>query len=249
MTSLSVIVPAYNEELRLAPTLRSLLAFAEDRTDDTEIIVFDDGSVDKTQDVAREVGGSAVRVIRTPVNRGKGHAVRKGMLAASGEHRLFTDADGSTPISQYDSLRIALGAIGGSGVAFGSIGVEDAQVDQPQRGLRPALGKLGNLFIRAMALPGVHDSQRGFKLLSADAAEAVFSRCVIDGWGFDVELLTLARRFDFAAVEVPVTWAHVDGGSITSLAYVTTLKDVARVRWRLMRRAYDLSAQVPTTVI
>ena len=93
--------------------------------------------------------------------------------------------------------------------------------------------------ITSLALPGVRDSQRGFKLFSEDAAEAVFSRCVIDGWGFDVEALALARRFDLPTVEVPVTWRHIDGGTITAMAYLTTLQDVIRIRWRMMRGAYD----------
>ena len=239
MASLSVIVPAFNEELRLAPTLRSILDFAAGRADPTEVIVVDDGSRDGTSQLAKDIGGRKVEVIRTPVNRGKGHAVRIGMLAASGRHRLFTDADGSTPIDEYAGLRDALDAIGGNGVAFGSIGVAEANVERSQRGIGPALGKLGNLVITSLALPGVRDSQRGFKLFSEDAAEAVFSRCVIDGWGFDVEALALARRFDLPTVEVPVTWRHIDGGTITAMAYLTTLQDVIRIRWRIMRGAYD----------
>ena len=119
---------------------------------------------------------------------------------------------------------------------------------QPQAGLRPALGKLGNLMIRALALPGVHDSQRGFKLFTADCAEAVFRRCIVDGWGFDVEAMALARRLGFATTEVPVRWAHVDGGTLTPAAYFTTLSDVARVRWRLMMGAYDLSFNAAESV-
>jgi dolichyl-phosphate beta-glucosyltransferase len=241
MTSLSIVVPAYNEEKRLVPTLESLIDFAKARAAETEIIVVDDGSTDATAAVSSEIGGDDVKVISYPVNKGKGHAVRTGMLAASADHRLFTDADGSTPIEEYATLATSLDAIGGRGVAFGSVAVGDAEVARSQSALREASGKLGNLIIRALALPGVHDSQRGFKLFSADAAEAVFSICVVDGWGFDVEALALARRLDFPIVEVPVTWTHIDGGSITPMAYLTTLSDVAGLRWRLIRGAYDLN--------
>lgn len=247
MTTLSIVVPAYNEEKRLVPTLESLIDFANACGDDTEIIVVDDGSTDATAAVAAETGGPKVRVISYPDNRGKGHAVRVGMLAATGEHRLFTDADGSTPIAEYTALAVSLKALGGSGVAFGSVAVEDANVAKSQGVIREALGKLGNLMIRIIALPGVHDSQRGFKLFSADAAEAVFSISVVDGWGFDVEALALSRKLGFPIVEVPVTWAHVDGGSITPMAYVTTLADVAGFRLRMIRGAYDLDRTSETT--
>ena len=242
MTTLSIVIPAYNEELRLTPTLNSILEFADRREDPTEIIVVDDGSSDGTAAVAQDVGAGRVKVLTSPSNRGKGHAVRTGMLAASGDHRLFTDADGSTPIGEYASLSAALTALGGSGVAFGSVAVEDARVAESQSAVRRGLGKLGNLMIRAVALPGVYDSQRGFKLFSADAAEAVFSVAAVDGWGFDVEALALARHAGYPIVEVPITWAHVDGGSITPLSYVTTLMDVARFRWRLVRGRYRMDS-------
>ena len=170
------------------------------------------------------------------------------MLAATGKYRLFTDADGSTPISEFHGLRTALERSGGSGVAFGSIGLRGALVEQPQSGLRSTLGKFGNLMIRVLALPGVHDSQQSFKLFSADAAEAVFRRSVVDGWGFDVEALALARRLGFGTTEVPVRWAHVEGGTLTPAAYLTTLGDVARVRWRLMVGSNDLSLNAAETV-
>lgn len=240
MTSLSIIIPAYNEAQRIAPALTEVLEFKANRQGSTEIIVVDDGSSDATIEVCRTVGGSDVRVISQPRNRGKGHAVRTGMLAAGGDHRLFTDADGSTPIEEYAALKESLAHLGGSGVAFGSIAAPGANVERSQAGIRPALGKLGNLLIRAIALPGVQDSQRGFKLFSADAAKATFSRCVIDGWGFDVEALALAQRLGFPTAEVPVRWTHIDGGTITPTSYLTTLVDVTRVRLRLLRGAYDL---------
>jgi glycosyltransferase involved in cell wall biosynthesis len=238
MTALSIIIPAYNEASRISPTLEAILGFAKQRAAPTEVIVIDDGSTDETARVCASIGGDAIQVISLARNGGKGRAVRHGMLAASGDARLFTDADGSTPIEEIALLEEALDHVGGSGVAFGSIGVRGAKVERAQAGLRPALGKLGNLFIRGIALPGVYDSQRGFKLFSADAATEIFSRSVIDGWGFDVEALTLAKRLDYPIVEVPVRWTHVDGGTITPSSYLTTLVDVVRTRWRLIRGAY-----------
>jgi dolichyl-phosphate beta-glucosyltransferase len=176
---------------------------------------------------------------------GKGHAVRIGMLAASGDRRLFTDADGSTPIGELGHLQQELDGIGGSGVAFASIAVPGAEVVRAQVGLRTTAGRLGNRLIRAIVLPGVSDSQRGFKLFSADAAEATFSRCVVDGWGFDVETLVLASSLGFKTVEVPVAWTHMEDSRVTPLSYFTTFAEVLGVRWRLLRGTYDLTRSTP----
>ena len=241
MTLLSIIIPCYNEEQRLGPTLDSIAGYVAERVDDTEVIVVDDGSRDATAEIARTSNCPNVKVIVSAENRGKGHAVRTGMMAAAGELRLFTDADGSTPIEELAVLEKALDEMGGSGVAFASIGAPGAKVTQPQRGLRPAAGQFGNWLIRLLALPGVRDSQRGFKLFSADAAQAIFSRAVVDRWAFDVELLAIARHLDLAMVEVPVTWAHRDDSRVTALSYLSTLVDVLRIRWRFVRGAYAKS--------
>ena len=241
MTSLSIIVPAYNEEHRIEPTLDSLGSFAATRADTTEVIVVDDGSTDDTVAVVNASRCPNLAVITTDRNRGKGHAVRVGMLAASGERRLFMDADSSTTIAEFDRLNAELDRVGGSGVAFASIGVPGADVIRPQNGIRPAAGRMGNRLIQAIALPGVRDSQRGFKLFSQDAAEAIFSRSVVDGWGFDVEALAVARRLGFDLVEVPITWAHMEESRVTAFSYLVTLAEVFGVRFRLASGAYRRS--------
>jgi dolichyl-phosphate beta-glucosyltransferase len=243
VTALSIVVPAYNEELRIGSTLESIASFVGDRTD-VEVLVVDDGSSDATSQVAAAGACPHLRVIRTEKNFGKGHAVRIGMLEAEGDYRLFTDADGSTPITELARLEAAMSDIGASGVAFASIAVPGATVEQTQAGIRPAAGRFGNWLIRVIALPGVHDSQRGFKLFSADAAETLFSRSVVDGWAFDVEILALARHLGIPMAEVPVTWAHKDDSRVTPLSYLTTLADVVAVRWRLERGTYQPSAVV-----
>ncbi len=241
MTDLSIIVPAYNEEHRIGPTLGLIETFISSIECRTEVIVVDDGSADATSQVAAASSSMNLRVIRLDRNMGKGHAVRVGMLAASGDRRLFTDADGSTPIGELDRLQQELDAIGGSGIAFASIAVPGAHVSRSQMGLRPAAGRLGNRIVQATVLPGVCDSQRGFKLFSADAAEAIFSRCVVDGWGFDVEVLGLAKRLGFEIVEVPVTWTHMEYSRVTAVSYFVTLAEVLGVKWRLARGLYDLA--------
>ena len=245
MTVLSVVVPAYNEERRIGPTLDSIEAFISGQEESTEVIVVDDGSTDATCEVVAASGYSNVRIIRIDRNRGKGHAVRIGMLAASGDRRLFMDADGSTPIGELQRLQQELDGIGGSGVAFASIAVPGAEVLRAQVGLRTAAGRLGNWLIQAIVLPGVNDSQRGFKLFSADAAEAIFPRCVVDGWGFDVEALVLANRLGFGTIEVPVSWTHVEDSRVTPLSYFATFAEVVGVRWRLLRGTYNLSRSTP----
>ncbi len=239
MTLLSIVIPCYNEEKRLAPTLEAIADYVAGRVGDTEVIVVDDGSSDATSEVARSSECPNLTVIRVPANRGKGHAVRAGMLAAAGDLRLFTDADGSTSIEELATLEKALDEIGGSGIAFASIGTPGATVSQAQRGLRPAAGRFGNWLIRVIALPGVLDSQRGFKLFSATAADDVFSRAVVDRWAFDVEALAVARHLGFEIVEVPVTWAHKDDSRVTALSYLATFADVIRIRWRLLRGLYE----------
>jgi len=241
MTSLSIIVPAYNEAHRIEPTLDSLASFAAARSGKTEIIVVDDGSTDETIAVVNASRCPNLRIIATDRNRGKGHAVRVGMLAASGERRLFMDADSSTTITELERLNAELDRVGGSGVAFASIAVAGADVIRPQNGIRPAAGRMGNRLIQAIALPGVSDSQRGFKLFSQDAAEAVFSRSVVDGWGFDVEALAVARRLGYDLVEVPVTWTHMEESRVTAFSYLVTLTEVLGVRFRLASGAYDRS--------
>lgn len=240
MTVLSIIVPCYNEELRLGSTLEEITEFIGAR-DDTEVIVVDDGSQDETVRIAEESSCPNLRVIRTETNHGKGHAVRLGMMAAAGELRLFADADGSTPIGECTKLQGALAVMSRPGVAIASIGVPGAEVRQAQAGIRPLAGRIGNWMIRLLAIPGIYDSQRGFKLFDAEAAEAIFSRCVIDRWAFDVEVLVVARRIGFGIVEVPVTWAHKDDSRVTPLSYLSTLADVVRVRWRMVRGAYSSS--------
>jgi dolichyl-phosphate beta-glucosyltransferase len=245
---LSIIVPAYNEEHRLGDTLTEIAAFLAPRSEVAEVIVIDDGSTDRTGDVAR-ASSLDPTVIRTEPNRGKGHAVRVGMLAASGSLRLFTDADGSTPIDEYDRLHQALKRHGSTGIAIASVAVEGADVVTPQRGIRPAAGRLGNRIIQSLVLPGVADSQRGFKLFAGDAAETIFERCVVDRWAFDVEVLAVARALGVPFVEVPVTWMHKDDSRVTPASYVTTLWDVMRIRRRLARGSYGAAAATSQEVV
>ena len=224
---LSIVIPAYNEALRIGPTLMSVAAhFAGE---DVEVVVVDDGSTDDTAAVVfgYESVLPGLRVIRLPENRGKGHAVRAGMLAATGEWRLMMDADGSTDVSEIGALQGA--ASSGAPVAIGSIAVPGADV-VPQSFARRNAGRVANLLIRGMVLPGIHDSQRGFKLFRGDVADDVFSRARVDGWGFDVEVLALARTLGHRVAEVGVRWEHREDSRVKAGSYLTTLRELLAVR-------------------
>lgn len=240
MIELSIVIPAYNETARLGPTLADIVGWVGTR-DDVEIIVVDDGSSDGTARFARsELDGVLnAEVLEIAENQGKGHAVRTGMLEAKGRRRMFLDADGSTPVTEIDNLLDALDAVGGHGVAFGSIAAGTGG-GQRQVWIRSLSGRFGNWLTRQLVLPRVRDTQRGCKVMSDCVAKAVFPHCVIDGWGFDVELLALARAQGFPLAEVPVEWSHVDGGHIRASSYLTTLRDLLTIRRRLRRGDYGI---------
>src|SRR5215469_1021552 len=196
---LSVVIPAYDEERRLPRTLAAVIAHLRVQGRPFEVVVADDGSRDRTADVAREAGPE-VRVLRLP-HRGKGAAVRAGVTASSGDLLLVTDADLSTPIAELDRL---LAALEQCDVAIASRNVAGARVAVRQRLDRRLMGRAFNLLVRALLLPGLRDTQCGAKLFRREVALAVFERCRSDGFAFDVEALVLARRQGYRVAEVPV---------------------------------------------
>lgn len=234
---LSVVVPAFNEKERIGPTLKELSTFLNGLEESTEVIVVDDGSQDGTAPYAATFVDhfESLRVLGDPVNRGKGHAIRTGMLVAHGDLRLFADADGSTPWDEYHSLKPALRT---ADIAIASIGMKESRIERFQPGLRSQFGRAANLLIQALVLPGIQDSQRGFKLFTAEAAEAVFSRCVIDGWAFDIEALGIARQRGLRIAEIPVRWEHREDSRVTSSSYVQSLLDLFKIRARLWSGFY-----------
>ncbi len=201
--ALSIVIPAYNEAARLPHTLGRVLAWAGRTADPVEIIVVDDGSSDDTPEIARALS-PPVALIQLGRNSGKGAAVRAGVLASHGAAVLVTDADLSAPIEEFESLRAAIAA--GSAVALGSRSARGAQVQRPQPVHRRILGRVFNAIVQFLVLPGVQDTQCGFKLFEGRAARAIFARTRIDGFAFDVEALVIARRLGLRVVEVPVEW-------------------------------------------
>jgi len=228
---LSIIVPAYNEEQRLPPTLDRLYAFLQTQQLRWEIVVVDDGSRDGTCSVVEDamLRIPHLRLVKQVPNRGKGAAVRRGMLAARGQLRVMCDADCSMPPEQLPRLLAPIIACE-SEIAIGSRYVEGAKSDIKQPRYRVLWSRLCNKVIQRSLVPGVRDTQCGFKAFTAEAARDLFGRGRIDGWAFDLEILALARRRGFAISEIGVEWSD-DGRS-----RVNPLKDM----WKVIREALTI---------
>jgi dolichyl-phosphate beta-glucosyltransferase len=233
MPRLSVVIPAYNEAERLPATLERVRAYLEGRGEDYEIVVVDDGSADAT---AARAAAAGVRVVRNDGNRGKGYSVRRGMLLATGARRLMTDADLSTPIEDLKHLERALDA--GHQVAIASRALPGSNVEVHQGAFRELSGRAFNLLVRALLLPGLRDTQCGFKLFEAGAAEAAFSRCRLDGFSFDVEALYVARLRGLRVAEVPVTWRNDAASRVTLGRGLLAFADLVAIRWNAVRGRY-----------
>ncbi|MGE5479019.1 MAG: dolichyl-phosphate beta-glucosyltransferase [Chloroflexota bacterium] len=211
---LSIVIPAYNEEKRLGKTLAKVTEFASAQSYSTEIIVVDDGSSDGTLSVAAEYGDS-VRALPLGRNCGKGAAVRAGMLAAVGEVRLFSDADLSTPIFEARKMLECIAA--GSDICIGSRALQSEMIKVRQPFYREFMGKTFNKIVQMLVIKGIKDTQCGFKMMTARAAEEVFSRAKIDGFGFDVEALFLAQKLGFKVKELPVEWYNDDASKVNPI--------------------------------
>ena len=238
--SISIIIPAYNEEKRLPGTLDRVIAYlARGTWSFAEIVVVDDGSSDGTVRVAEERRGSCdgLRVLRNPGNRGKGYAVRHGMLACRGEWALFTDADLSAPIEELDKVWDAAEKADAQ-VAVGSRALDRALIGVHQSWFRENAGRFFNLVMRIITGLPFRDTQCGFKLFSAAAAREIFRRQLLDGFGFDVEVLFIGRHLGFREIEVPVKWNDVAGTKVSAWRGVAAFLDPLRVRWNQILGRY-----------
>ncbi len=211
---LSVVIPAYNEESRIGGTLDRMLEYFNSQSYPVEIIIVDDGSSDSTTQVVTDKSkeNAIIKSERYTPNRGKGHAVRHGMMLARGDFILFSDADLATPIEEVEKLFQALEE--GADIAIGSRDIPGAQLVRRQSFLREAGGKIFNRFVQFLAVPGIHDTQCGFKLFRRHAARNIFSRSQVDNFSFDVEALYIGRRLGYHIVESPVRWAHQEGSKV-----------------------------------
>ncbi len=254
---LSVVIPAYNEAKRLPRTLPLIIAYFQETAplwqasmDETEIVVVDDGSNDGTSELAMTFADRlpTLKVLRHYPNRGKGYAVKRGMLAATGKFRLFSDADLSTPIEELGEM-LPLLLTGGYDIAIASRGLPQSQLLVRQPFHREMLGRLFNLVVQFLATPGIWDTQCGFKLFRGDVAERLFSLQRLDGFAFDVEVLYLARKLGYRVAERPVRWLNDPNTKVQTLRHgFQMLADILKVRWNDRRGVYGEKAEVSPTL-
>ncbi len=235
---LSIIIPSFNEELRLPATLEKIARYIERESRSTEVIVVDDGSTDRTAEVAESFRGklSQLRVLTNGTNRGKGYSVRHGSLEARGEMVLFTDADLSSPIEEAGKL---FAALKDHDVAIGSRAVDRRLIEVRQSIFREFAGIVFNKMVRiVLRLPFV-DTQCGFKAFRRERCRVIFEQQTIERFGFDPELLYLARHHGLSTVEVPVRWAHSPATKVSMVRdSVQMFLDVMIIRWNALRGRY-----------
>jgi len=234
----SLIVPLYNEENRLGKSLPPVFEYCRKSPWQWEILCVDDGSSDRTCEELRKLQASfaSMRIIRQKENRGKGYAVRHGLQEACGEYLLFSDADFSTPIEEVSKLMQSIAE--GYDLAIGSRGLQDSNVEVRQAWLRDTTGKMGNWIIRTMLPLEFADTQCGFKMMTRKAAGLIVPRMSIDGFAFDIEMLTIALVRGLRVAEVPVTWKNVEESKVRAIHTLRVLSDVFAIRYCLAMSGY-----------
>lgn len=243
----SIVIPAYNESARLGASLLKVLAYVHAQGWDAEVVVVNDGSRDNTANIIRDFAAKdrAVRLVENPGNRGKGYSVRNGMLHAEGDILIFSDADLSSPIEEASKLLEALEC--GADIAIGSRWLRSETQTQRQPLHRQIFGRIFNLLLRLTLGLQFKDTQCGFKAFKRTAAQAIFPLQKIERWGFDPEILFLARKIGFKVKEVPVLWGHSGGTRINPFVDgFRMFTEMLRVRWYSLTRKYDGAARAVT---
>jgi dolichyl-phosphate beta-glucosyltransferase len=236
---LSVVIPAYNEEKRISATLKSVDEYLEKQGYSYEIIVIDNGSNDKTSSIVKELASTTVENLTVDLahEQGKGGAVAHGIMEhASGEFVMFMDADNATPVSEIEKFWPEFEK--GFSVVIGSRYLSGSNVTRKQPWWRILLSRMANLLIQALAVPGIHDTQLGFKVFTSKAAKDIFSKISVFGWGFDMEVLTVARLHGFKIRELPVLWREQGGSHVPLSAYLQSLRDLLKIKLNVIRGVY-----------
>lgn len=235
---LSIVIPAYNEELRILPTLEKIAEYLGKQEYSAEVLVVDDGSRDNTSGVVMDFAGNhqVVKLVRNP-HRGKGYAVKTGMLAATGSYRFLCDADLSMPIEELQKFLPP--KLNGYNVAIGSRELQGAhRYDEP--GYRHLMGRIFNMLVQMVAVRGIKDTQCGFKCFTSESAETLFPLQTMDGFGFDVEILFIAQKRKYKVVEIPIEWYHVANSKISPFSdTLRMVREALAVRWNDWQRKYD----------
>jgi dolichyl-phosphate beta-glucosyltransferase len=236
MVSISIVIPTYNESRRIPGTINAVNDFLKKKKANYEIIVVDDGSNDDTLKAVRAIKATRVKTLSNRENRGKGHSIKRGVFAASKQWILATDADLSTPIEELEQFL----SHSDHDVLIGSRALTESNVQVRQPLYRDYGGKLFNVFVQAVTLPGIKDTQCGFKLFRADAARKIFAHHTIEGFGFDVEALYLARKFGLRVKELPVAWRNDPETKVNLFKDPFAMfADALRVRLNDVRGVYD----------
>ena len=246
----SIVIPAYNEGARLGATLERVLGYVRGQGWNAEVIVVNDGSRDNTAELVRGFAAKepGLRLVENPGNRGKGYSVRNGMLNARGEVVVFSDADLSSPIEEMPKLLAALAA--GADIAMGSRWLRVELQTRRQSPHRQMFGRVFNLLLRMILGLRFKDTQCGFKAFTRRAAQTIFPLQRIERWGFDPEILFLARKFGFRVEEVPVLWAHSGDTRIHPLIDGARMfQEMVRIRWYDVTSKYDGGSPVAAQAV
>ncbi|TSC96716.1 MAG: glycosyl transferase, group 2 family [Parcubacteria group bacterium Athens0714_26] len=238
---LSVIIPAHNEAKRLPLTLIDLDKHLSEQEFSYEILVVNDGSTDDTAEITRrfELLIKNLKLIDNKENKGKGGVVKQGMLAAKGAWRLFMDADNSTSIVEFNKMIPYFK--NGYDVVIADRDIKGSRLVPAQPWYKRILGNIGNLIIQILLVPGIWDTQCGFKCYSQEAAEKIFRLTRISRWGFDAETLALAKKLGYKIKEIPVFWVNDTRSQVRLSAYLQVLLETAKVRWWLWRNVYNIN--------
>jgi len=237
---ISVIIPCLNEAKVIAKTLKEVQNFLQNNFSQFEIIVVDDGSKDKTLEIARKFTG--VKILRNLTNRGKGYTVAKGVRESKGKLILFMDADNSTAITELVKLQPFIKEYS---IVIGSRALPESVIKQEQSKIKVWLGRSGNILIRLLLTPGIQDTQCGFKLFD-HSVKKIFEKLTISRWGFDMELLFLARKNGLKVKEVPIIWQNNTDSRVTSWTYFQVLGQVFKIRINYLLKKYDHKNSNPT---
>lgn len=234
----SIVVPAFNEAVRIGVSLQKIDEFMRDSSMTYELIVVDDGSTDETSAVIDQSRVKALRLIRNDRNHGKGYTVRQGVLAATGNYVLFTDADLSAPIEELSKL-IDVALNEGADIVIGSRAVDRSYIEKHQSRFRELGGIAFNLMVRSILGLQLRDTQCGFKLFHRQKSRRIFERVTTYGFGFDPELLFMAKRQGLRIREVPVRWSHSEGSKVRFMRHAAVMfMDLVRIRWNAMIGKY-----------